>query len=89
MTTKAQLEAIWNSTDIGWLKRQSSSIKKKEQRKIEINFYEKITVHTIQETVWAGKKDTTQFHAWDIISRHFPDTKDLPSKNYETRFVND
>ena len=89
MTTKEQLEAIWNSSEIGWLKRQSSSIKKKEQRKIEINFFEKITVHTIQETVWAGKKDTTQFHAWNIISRHFPDTKDLPSKNYETRFVND
>jgi hypothetical protein len=86
---KQQLDKIWNSTEIGWLQRHNKNSKKKEQRKIEITFYEKVTVHTIQETVWANKKDTTQFHAWDIISRYFPDTKDLPSKNYETRFVYD
>ena len=31
--TKEQLEAIWKSSEIGWLKRQSTNIKKKELRR--------------------------------------------------------
>lgn len=88
-TTKEQLEAIWKSSEIGWLKRQSTNIKKKEQRKLSITFFEKVTVHTIEETVWAGKKDTANSFTWSIIGRHFPNIKDLPSHNYETRFVYD
>jgi hypothetical protein len=85
---KKQLEEIWNSREIGWLKQQNKDSKKKEQRKIRITFYEKVTVHTIEETVWVRKKDTASSFTWDIISRHFPD-RNLPSHSYEARFVYD
>ena len=86
---KKQLEAIWNSREIGWLQQQNKNSKKKEQRKIRITFYEKVTVHTIEETVWVSKKDVASNFSWQVISRHFPNHKDLPSSSYESRFVYD
>jgi len=87
--TKEQLEAIWNSRDIGWLQRQKTQSKNKEQRKVRITFYEKVPKHTIEETVWVGKKDTASNFSWAILARHFPNHKDYPTSSYETRFVND
>ena len=89
--TKEQLDAIWNSSDIGWLKRQGTISKKnkKEQRKLKITFYEKVPVHTIQETVWVGKKDTASVLAWTVLGRHYKTYKDHPTDTYETRFVYD
>jgi hypothetical protein len=89
MTTKEQLEAIWNGTEIGWLSRQHKVRKNKTQRKIRINFYEKVTKHTIEETVWAGKNDTAMSLSWPIVNRHYPTSKEMPTSNYEVRFVND
>ena len=85
--TKEQLEAIWNSRDIGWLQRQKKQSKNKEQRKVQITFYEKVPKHTIEETVWAGKKDTASNFSWAILSRHFPNHRDYPTNSYEVRFV--
>jgi hypothetical protein len=89
MTTKEQLEAIWNSTDIGWLQRQKKQSKNREQRKVQITFYEKVPKHTIEETVWASKKDVASNFSWAILGRHFPNHRDFPTSTYETRFVND
>jgi hypothetical protein len=85
--TKEQLEAVWNSRDIGWLQSQKKQSKNREQRKIRITFYEKVPVHTIEETVWVSKKDTASNFSWAILGRHFPNHKDFPTSSYETRFV--
>ena len=87
--TKEQLEAIWNGTDIGWLKRQGKTKIKKEPRKLRITFYEKVTKHTIEETVWVGKKDSASTLAYTVLGQHYATYKDYPTTNYETRFVHD
>lgn len=88
--TKEQLEAIWNSSDIGWLKRQGTTSKKnkKEQRKLKITFYKKVPVHTIEETVWVGKEDMASNFGWAIITKHYSDTTQWPSNTYECSFIN-
>ena len=88
-TTKEQLEAIWNSNELGWLKRHSTTSKKKEQRKIKITFFEKVPVYTIEDTVWAGKKDFASSFSYALINKHFSNSKQWPSNTYETRFVYD
>ena len=87
--TKEQLEAIWNGTDIGWLKRQGTTKNKREPRKVRITFYNKVPVHTIEETVWASKKDSASTLAYTVLGRHYTTYKDYPTTNYETRFVHD
>ena len=61
--------------------------KNKEQRKVRITFYEKVPKHTIEETVWASKKDVPSNFSWAILGRHFPNHKDYPTSSYEVRFV--
>ena len=85
--TKEQLEAIWNSSDIGWLKRNAKASKGREQRKIKITFYNKVPVHTIEDTVWVSKKDLASNFSWTLIHKHFPDTKQWPSNTYECQFI--
>ena len=85
--TKEQLEAIWNSSDIGWLKRQAKASKGKEQRRIKITFYNKLPVHTIEDTVWVSKKDMASNFSWSIIHKHFSDSKQWPSGTYQAEFV--
>jgi len=87
--TKEQLEAIWNSTELGWLQRYSKNTKKKEKRKLRITFYEKVTKHTIDETVFVGKNDTASSFAYVVLNRLYDSHKDWPTNCYETRFVND
>jgi hypothetical protein len=86
---KQQLDKIWNSTEIGWLQRHNKNSKKKEQRKLRITFYEKVTKHTIEETVWMGKNDNAHNLAWVVVNNHYPTSKDMPTGNYEARFVYD
>ena len=84
---KEQLDAIWNSNELGWLKRQAKASKGKEQRRIKITFFEKVPVYTIEDTVWAGKKDSASNFSYALINKHFSDSKQWPSNTYETRFV--
>ena len=86
---KEQLEKIWNSTELGWLQRYSKNTKKKEKRKLRITFYEKVTKHTIEETVFVGKNDTASSFAYVVLNNHYSSHKDWPTNCYETRFVND
>ena len=86
---KQQLEKIWNSTELGWLQRYSKNTKKKEKRKLRITFYEKVTKHTIEETVFVGKNDTASSFAYVVLNNHYNSHKDWPTNCYETRFVND
>ena len=85
--TKEQLEAIWNGTDIGWLKRQGTATKKKTERKMQITFYKKVPVHVIEETVFLGKKDTLSTAAYVAIGRHYNSYKEWPSDSYEIKVI--
>lgn len=86
--TKQEMEAIWNSADIGWLKRQKpNSTKKKTERNIQITFYKKVPVHTIEERIWLGKKDTLSTAAYVVIGRHYNSYKDWPSDSYEIKAI--
>lgn len=86
---KQQLEKIWNSPEIGWLERHIKNTKKKEPRRLRVTFYEKVTRHVLEDTVWVGKKDSAMSLAWPLVNRHYPTSKDMPTSNYEARFVYD
>jgi hypothetical protein len=86
---KEQLDKIWNSTEIGWLQRHNKNSRKKESRKLRVTFYEKVTKHVLEDTVYVGKNDSAMSLAWVVVKNHYPTTKDMPSGNYEARFVND
>jgi hypothetical protein len=86
---KEQLENIWNSTEIGCLQRYSKNSRKKQPRRLRITFYEKVPKHIIEETVFVGKNDSAMSLAYAVVNRHYPTSKDMPTGNYETRFVYD
>ena len=86
---KEQLDKIWNSTEIGWLQRHNKNSRKKEPRKLRVTFYEKVTKHVLEDTVYVGKNDSAISLAWPLVNQHFPTSKEMPTSNYEVRFVYD
>lgn len=85
--TKQQLEDIWNSRELNWVQRQSKASRKKTARKIRITFFEKKTVHVIEEEVWMGKKDSASSMAYGVIMKHYATLNDWPSKSYEVSYA--
>jgi len=55
MLTKLEMEAIWNSREIGAVKRLSKTRKNQSLYKVTVRFWEKhyIDQHEIVKTVWA------------------------------------
>lgn len=81
--SKAELERVWESGPIDWLKDYSKKSRKGMPRIVKIRFYNKQYVHEIEQLVWAKKSDTPHNFSYAILAQHFPGNKDWPTSNYE------
>ena len=86
MMTKAEMEAIWNSKEIGLLAKAGK--KKHRMRRLKVTFFREVEVSSIEELVLTSNKDPNPSnYSWAAIHRHYKDSKEFPSNKYRAQWM--
>lgn len=70
MYTKEELEEVWRSGPIGWLKKTNKEMKGKSQYTITAKPYRKQYLDPVEMTVWAkDAQSAMKNHQWNLSNK--------------------